>query len=247
MSWCGLGEIYSNWGSINFLNIRVCVFCQAGQSPAFIWVFSARPRFSPVTPRTRRSDHGEPLGSPRLLVFPAASFLRGVRGVVSVIYLQDHRFFLLSSPVRCWAHRLGFFLSLLYFHFWNFHFLPASISLLRFLSLPFSSVFITAQQRSCAGGSDLSVGWSWRLSHLCWCLSPFFLSVWGFPGSWCDNQLFKEMWAFGVCYETPEFLKNLLSWPTSSGCSNRAGKGSLSFLLGVGGSLSLQRTRPCPY
>lgn len=55
------------------------------------------------------------------------------------------------------------------------------------------------------------------------------------------------MWAFGVCYETPEFLKNLLSWPTSSGYSNRAGKGSLSFLLGVGGSLSLQRTRPCPY
>lgn len=26
MSWCGFGEVYSNWGSITFLNIWVCVF-----------------------------------------------------------------------------------------------------------------------------------------------------------------------------------------------------------------------------
>lgn len=45
------------------------------------------------------------------------------------------------------------------------------------------------------------------------------------------------MWAFGVCYETPEFFKNLVLadflWVLQQG-----GEGSLSFLLGVGG--------PCP-
>ena len=150
MSWCGLGEVYSNWGSITFLNIWVCVF--GSLLPLFEY-FQPGPLLSCNSKDEKvRSQRSPRL--PGLLDFPSASVLRGVQGVV---YLQVHKFFLLSSPFRCWAHRPGFFLSLLYFHFRNFHFLPSSISLLRFLSFPLSS------HAFCAGGFDLSVGWPCRL------------------------------------------------------------------------------------
>ena len=54
------------------------------------------------------------------------------------------------------------------------------------------------------------------------------------------------MWAFGVCYETPEFFKNLVLadflWVLQQG-----GEGSLSFLLGGWGVLVPAEDWPCPY
>ena len=166
MSWCGLEEIYSNWGSINFLNIRVCVFCHAGQSPAFIWAFSAR--LSSLLRLQGRAGliTENPPGSQGSWC-PCGLFPPRCSGEVSVLHLQVHRFLLLSSPVRCWAHRLGIFLSSLYFDFWTFHFLPSSISLLRSLSFPFSSVFITAQRSVLC----------WRLWPLCRMLLPSLTSM----------------------------------------------------------------------
>ena len=113
MSWCGLGEVYSNWGSITFLNVWVCAF--GSLLPLFEY-FQPAP-FSPATPRTRRSGHREPLGSPGsgLSLQPPSSVV--FRGWFLSFYLQIHRFSLLSSPFHCRVHRLGFFLSLLYFHF----------------------------------------------------------------------------------------------------------------------------------
>ena len=79
----------------------------------YLSIFSPPP-FSPATPRTRRSGHGELLRSPGswLSLQPPSSVV--FRGWFLSFYLQIHRFSLLSSPFHCRAHRLGLFLSLLY-------------------------------------------------------------------------------------------------------------------------------------
>lgn len=122
MSWCGLGEVYSNWGSITSLNVWVCIF--GSLLPLFEY-FQSTPLLS-CNSKDKKVRSRRAAQVPRLLAVPSASFLCGVQGVVSVILSSDSQILpaVLSLPLSSPSTGIVSF-----------------IAVFSFLKFPFSSIF----------------------------------------------------------------------------------------------------------